>query len=222
MVGYIRVSTAGQADEGVSLDVQRARLAAYCGLYGHELVSIEADEGISAKNMRGRAGLRAALDALEAGTVDGIIVSKLDRLTRSVRDLGALLEGPFARGALVSVGEQVDTSTAGGRLVLNVLASVAQWEREVIGERIAQVHAYKRARGERSGQVPFGFHLAADGVHLEEHDDEQRAITMIRDLRAGGMSYRAIVAELGVRGVEPRGKRWHMTTVQRLLKRDSA
>src|SRR5260221_881239 len=107
VVAYVRVSTDEQA-HGVSLDAQRDRLADYCRLYGHVIVEVVADEGLSGKTLD-RPGLRRALAMLKAHAVDGLIVCKLDRLTRSVRDLGGLIETYFSNGiALLSVGEQID------------------------------------------------------------------------------------------------------------------
>lgn len=139
-VAYVRVSTEKQADAGQSLEAQQAKLAAYASLYELELVEVVVDAGVSAKTLN-RPGLQRALAMLESGAADALVVVKLDRLTRSVRDLGELVEGVFAEkgAALLSVSEQIDTRSAAGRLVLNVLASVSQWEREAIGERTAAV-----------------------------------------------------------------------------------
>jgi len=112
---------------------------------------------------------------LKAGEAEALLVVKLDRLTRSVVDLGSLVERYFAPGkaALLSVGEQIDTRSAAGRLVLNVLASVSQWEREAIGERTATVMQHKARQGEYTGgQAPYGRRVAADGSQLEPHPDE--------------------------------------------------
>ena len=116
-VAYLRVSTEKQADHGVSLEAQRAKVAAYAQLYDLELVDIVVDAGASAKTLE-REGLQRALAMLRAGRADALLVVKLDRLTRSVRDLGDMVEEYFASGrwALLSVGEQVDTRTAAGRL----------------------------------------------------------------------------------------------------------
>ena len=133
VIGYARVSTDRQI-EGVSLDAQQAKIEQYAALYDLELIDVIIDAGASAKTLE-RPGLQEALDKLKAGEADGLLVSKLDRLTRSVVDLGSLIEGVFGKYTLMSVGDQVDTSTAAGRLVLNVLMSVSQWEREAIGER---------------------------------------------------------------------------------------
>ena len=215
-LGYVRVSTEHQAQEGVSLAEQEARIRAYCVALGLELVGVEVDAGESAATLS-RPGLTRALEALRDGKADVLVVTKLDRLTRSIRDLDALLAGPLRSGALISIGEQFDTGTATGRLVLNVLASVGQWEREIIGERIRAALAHKRSLGQNIGQVPYGFRLGPDGVHLEEDPDEQAVIGRIRDLRRQGMSYRSLVSWLNA-NERPRGRVWAKDTVYRLAR----
>src|SRR5260370_40191073 len=91
LVGCLRVSTSEQSSEGISLQAQRERLEAYATLYDGILVDVITDAGASAKTLR-RPGLTRALALLEDGSADGIVVAKLDRMTRSVRDLGVLLE----------------------------------------------------------------------------------------------------------------------------------
>ena len=100
-----------------------------------------------------------------------------------------LVERYFAPGkaALLSVGEQIDTRSAAGRLVLNVLASVSQWEREAIGERTATAMQHKARQGEYTGgQAPYGRRLASGGAALELHPDEEAARGVARQLRAQG------------------------------------
>jgi len=218
IVAYIRVSTDKQAEHGVSLDAQRAKVEQYAALYDLELVAVEVD-ALSAKTTAARPALARALAMLDAGTADGLLVVKLDRLTRSVRDLGDLIESYFgSRGAaLISVSENVDTRTAAGRLVLNVLASVGQWEREAIGERTSAAMQHKKAAGETTGTAPYGYRVAADGVRLEEDAAEQRALALVRDLRAEGLSLRAIGDRLTAAGCTPRtGRSWHPQTVARI------
>ena len=159
-IGYIRVSTDEQAQGGVSLDAQRAKLEAFCALHDLVLVGVEVDAGLSAKTLA-RPGLESALSRLDRGEADGLAIAKLDRLTRSVRDWAALIEGYFgpvhpAGKSLWSVGDSIDTTTAGGRLVLNILMTLAQWERETIGERTRDALRHKRSVGERVGSVPRG------------------------------------------------------------------
>lgn len=208
-IGYVRVSTDKQADSGLSLEAQRAKIVAYAAAMDVELVGVIV-ETASAKGL-GRTGLSEALAALESGRADAILVTKLDRLTRSVRDLGELIERYFAsRFALLSVGDSIDTRSAAGRLVLNVLASVGQWEREAIGERTRDAIAAKRARGERIGPPPAS------------HD--QAALDRARALRASGTPLQAIAAQLGSEGYAVgsghcSGATWSRSAVARMLSR---
>jgi DNA invertase Pin-like site-specific DNA recombinase len=139
---------------------------------------------------------------LAKGKAQALVVAKLDRLTRSVRDLGTL----------------VDTRFAAGRLVLNVLASVAQWEREAIGERTAAAMAHKRTKGERVGAVPYGYRLAEDGCTLMPVDAEQAVVVQARELRRAGLSLRKICAKLVEREHRSRTDRaFAPAQVQRML-----
>ena len=197
---YLRVSTDEQASHGVSLAAQRAMVKAYAGLYGLELVAVVEDAGISAKTLD-RPGLQTVLAMLRRGEVQAVVVAKLDRLTRSVRDLGALIEGPFVKAALLSVGEQIDTRSAGGRMVLNLLATVSQWEREVIGERTRTALQHLKRQGRRTGCVPYGKRVVGGaGKVLEDDPDEQAVIELAREYRAAGLTLRAICDRLTALG----------------------
>lgn len=226
VVGYLRVSTEQQADGGVSLDTQREKLIAYAKATDLQLVEIVEDAGISAKTLE-RPGLQAALRALTEGRADGILVVKLDRLTRSVRDLGKLVEDFFTKEfSLLSVSDSIDTRTAAGRLVLNVLTSVAQWEREATGERTREVLAHVRAEGVRLGGEAFGWRRAeatdADGRRVvEDVEDERATLALIRTLHQERRSLRAICAELTrCRKRTKRGGRWSPKVVRSILLRE--
>jgi site-specific DNA recombinase len=123
------------------------------------------------------------------------------------------------KAALLSVGEQIDTRSAAGRLVLNVLASVSQWEREAIGERTATAMQYKAKQGEYTGgQAPYGRRVAPDGSQLEPHPDEVAARAVARQLRAHGLSLRAVAAELHQRGIRSRtGRGFAPVQVKRMV-----
>ena len=220
-IAYLRVSTEKQADHGVSLDAQRAKVTAYAALYDLELVETIVDAGASAKTLE-RDGLRRALGLLRSGHAEALLVVKLDRLTRSVKDLGELVEEYFASGrwALLSVGEQVDTRTASGRLVLNVLASVAQWEREATGERTSAALRHKAAQGEYTGgRAPYGYRVSADGVHVEPDADEARVLAEVKALRADGASLRAVAAVLTDRAIVSRaGKPFRAGQIRQILR----
>ncbi len=165
VIGYVRVSSTVQAEEGVSLEAQKTRLQAYCVAMGLELVGIEVDAGLSAKSLN-RPGLQAALGALESGKASGLLVVKLDRLTRSVKDLGILIEDYFAsRFSLFSLGDSIDTRSASGRMMLNILTSVTQWEREAGSERTKAALSHIKASGRKLGH-PFMGEVIGESVRL--------------------------------------------------------
>lgn len=206
VVAYTRVSTDKQADKGFSLESQRTKIEAYAALYDLEIVEIIV-ETASAKSLA-RDGLQAALSALREGRADALLVVKLDRLTRSVRDLGELVSGPFAPGksALLSVAEHVDTRTAAGRMVLNIMATISQWEREVIAERTRDGMAVKKAAGHRLGRPRYGF--TVENGAIVEVAEEQATIARVRALAGEGRSQREIAAAVDM----------HATQVSRILR----
>jgi DNA invertase Pin-like site-specific DNA recombinase len=148
------------------------------------------------------------LAMVDAGAVDTVIIAKLDRLTRSVADLAVLLKRLERRAvSLVSVADALDTRSAAGRLVMNVMMSVSQWEREAVGERTRDAMAHKRAKGQRVGQVPYGYRV--QGSRLEPAAAEQATLALIRRLRSEGVTMRGIAAALNAEGVTTRrGTPW--------------
>ena len=133
-IGYVRVSTHDQADNGVSLDAQEAKIQAWAELVDAEGVEIFRDEGISGKRSDNRPGLLAALEAIGAG--DALVVHSLSRLSRSTRDTIDLAEALSEKGAdLVSLSEKIDTTTAAGKMVFRILAVLAEFERDQISDR---------------------------------------------------------------------------------------
>ena len=218
VIGYTRVSTTEQADSGLSLDGQATRVAAFCTARGWELVDIVTDAGLSGGNMD-RPGLQKVLSLVRRGEVDAVCVLKLDRLTRSVKDLALLLEA-FDRAHVVfsSVCDSFDTSTANGRLVLNVLGSVAQWERDIIAERTSDALQVKKAQGRRVGAVPFGFDLGEDGDTLVPDPAELATVADIARWRQEGEGLNAIARRLNALGVRTaQAGTWAAQTVKRIL-----
>lgn len=217
VIGYVRVSTDEQAEKGLSLEAQEEKIKAYCKVKDWELIGIVRDEGASAKNLD-REGIKKILNMIERNEIDILIVFKLDRLTRSVKDLNFLLELFEKKNiSLVSLSENFDTTTATGRLMLNLLASVSQWEREVIGERTKAVMRYLKENQKVYSRPVYGYDIVGD--RLIPNPKEQRIIKLMKELREQGFSYREIAEYLEEEGIPTkRGGRWKANTVRKILK----
>jgi len=156
-IGYVRVSTTKQE---LSPEAKEAKIRAAATLYDCEILEIITDQE-SGKSLN-REGARRMMVAVETRQVDCVIVAKLDRLTRSIRDLQDILD-TFAKHdvSLISISESLDTASAAGRLVMNIMAAVSQWEREAIGERTREALQHKKKQGGRVGTIPYGYRLEA-------------------------------------------------------------
>lgn len=219
-IGYIRVSTQGQADEGVSLQAQRAKIEAYCALNDMELVTVFEDAGISGASMNGRTGLHAALKATGKGMA--LISYSISRIARSTRDMLEIAERLDKIGAdLVSITERIETTTAAGRMVFKMLAVLSDFERDQIGERTKMALAHKKAKGEVYAPVPFGFD-AIEG-RLVEVKRESRIVAEIMRQRAAGVSMNEIASNLNAQGIQgKRGGKWFASTVRYVIQRQAA
>jgi len=217
-IGYVRVSTEEQATSGLSLSHQKTRIVAFAKASDFDLVEVIEEPGKSGKNLN-RHGLTRALEILEGREAQALVILSLDRLTRSVKNLGHLVEFfDRTRTALVSVQDSINTLTAAGRLVLNVLGSIAQWEREAIGERTAAAMAVKRHRGEKTGgTVPYGFDVNAEG-RLIPNPREQEALKLIVRLRKRKHSLRKIGETLTTQGfTTKKGGSWHPQVLSKII-----
>lgn len=216
-IGYIRVSTEGQAQEGVSLDTQRAKIAAWCELNDYTLAAVQVDAGISGQSADNRPGLQTALAACRKGSA--LVVYSLSRLARSTRDTIEISERLNKVGAdLVSLSEKIDTTTAAGKMVFRMLAVLAEFERDQISERTTTAMQFKKSKGERVGSVPYGYFLDGDNITLIEHPAEQDVIRQARELKASGLSLRAIATELNRRGFNARnGRIFQATQIARMV-----
>jgi site-specific DNA recombinase len=220
-IGYVRVSTDKQADHGVSLEAQAEKIRAMAAIHSAELVDFIIEAGESAKSLN-RPGMARLLQLVDTRQVEGVIIAKLDRLTRSVKDLCILLERFERRDvALISVAESLDTGSAGGRLVLNIMTAVSQWEREAIGESTRDAMRHKRNAGERVGNIAYGYRLGKDERHLEPDETEQAVLAHIR-ARREQTTLRGLAAELNAQGFRTRrGSAWRHEYVKRVAELDS-
>jgi DNA invertase Pin-like site-specific DNA recombinase len=208
-VGYIRVSTEEQADSGLGLEAQRAAIEGETTRRGWELVHVFTDTA-SGRSLSRRPGLEDALAMLESGGASALVVSKLDRLSRSTKDFATLMERAQRRGwAPVVLDLGVDTTTPAGEMVASVMMSVAQWERKIIGQRTKEALAAKRAQGAKLGrprQLP-------DTIRKQ-----------IFRMREKGMSLRSIADRLndGRVSTAQGGAKWHASTVKKVLDSEAA
>jgi DNA invertase Pin-like site-specific DNA recombinase len=215
-IGYIRVSTSMQAEDGQSLDAQRAKIEAWASLNDYALKTVHVDAGISGKRIKNRPGLQAAL--ADCGKGDALVVYSLSRLSRSIRDTLDISDHLAKSGAdLVSLSEKIDTTSAAGKMVFRMLSVMAQFESDQISERVTFGMQHKKAQGGRVGTIPFGYGLGDDGDTLIEDAAEQEIIAAIHEYRDAGFSLRAIVARLDERGFKARtGKPLQLTQVARI------
>lgn len=226
-MGYARVSTTGQAEDGQSIDAQIAAIEAEAQRLGLQLVDVFTDQGISGR--RGdRMGLQAALSiAVNNGAV--LICYSLSRLSRSNVQTLQVVDALDCAGAhLVLIQEGISTMGTCGRMTLGVLAAVYQHQVEASAENTAAVLQHVRRSGRKTGgSVPYGFTADAAG-YLHEDAGEQVIISRMRELRDAGVSYRRIASTLDTEGLQPRGVRsngsassgrWQLRQVVRILNR---
>ena len=225
-VGYIRVSTSYQVEDGVSLEAQRVGIERYCEVYQHRLIEVVADEGLSAKTLD-RPGMQRVLEMVREKQVDCIVVAKLDRLTRTLRDFLDLVEVHFepAGVSLQSIQEKIDTQSATGRLLLNFIMSLGQWEREQTSERTKQTLSVLRSQGVMLGGLPYGIarseDLDSNGRRiLIPVPEEIATVQLVLSLREQGHSYASIQRELVQAEIPTKtGGRWHRQTVKNICRR---
>ena len=218
-IGYIRVSTQGQADEGVSLAAQRAKIEAWCIANDMELAAVFEDAGISGGSMAGRDGLHAAMKATAKGMA--LVAYSISRLARSTQDMLVIAETLRKKGAdLVSLTEKIDTTTAAGRMVFQMLAVLAEFERVQIGERTKMALAHKKANGEVYAPVPFGYQAIEGRLVVVKR--EAKIVAEILAMREAGASFAAIADAMNERGIEgKRGGRWFASTVRYMINRQA-
>lgn len=218
-VGYIRVSTVQQDESGLSLQEQRRRIEAWAVAQDIKLEQVYEDGAESAKDLD-RPQVKEILRRVQQDEINRIIIYKLDRLTRSVKDLYNVVTA-FQKHdvALCSVTESLDTSSAVGRAMVGIIGVFAQWERENTSERTIMAFVAKRRRGERlGGYRPYGWKFK--GKLLEPLPDEQKVLQSILKAKDQGGSYSKIAMILNRRGVKPaRGKMWYASSVRAVILR---
>ena len=219
-IGYIRVSTEKQANEGVSLEAQEAKIVTWCKANGYELVQVYVDAGISGKRMDTRKELLAALASLKKGMA--LVSYSLSRLARSTKDALAIGEAVAKKKAdMVSLTEQIDTTTAAGKRMFQMLSVLAEFERNLVAERTTNALQHKKRSGQKyTNQTPYGFE-AIEG-RLVEVKQEAEVVAEIQAARSSGSTLQSIADNLNGRGIPTKtSKTWAPATIHLLLKRSS-
>ena len=223
-IGYVRVSTEGQAQDGVSLDAQKAKIAAWCQVNNYDLSGTFVDAGLSGSRSDNRPGLQEALNEACKHKA-ALVVYSLSRLARSTRDAIVISERIEKSGAdLVSLSERIDTTTAAGKMVFRMLAVLSEFEADLVAERTKGALGHLRNQGKRiSGRIPFGFDLAPDGETLSPNIREQQSLQLISSLRARGLGHRRIAAQMNAEGIPSKtGAPWSPQAIGGILRRASS
>jgi site-specific DNA recombinase len=216
-IGYVRVSTLDQAANGVSLDAQESRIKGWAQSNGYELVAICRDNGISGGTIRKRPGIQEAT-TLACRHHAPLVVYSLSRVARSTKDaiqIGETLSK--AHADLVSLSEDINTTTAAGKMIFRLLAVLAEFERDLVSERTRSALAHMKANGKRTGlQAPYGSRL--DGNNVVKNPAEQAILLRIRSMAAQGLKAPTIAKALNNEGIPTRhGRPWNYNVVHAIL-----
>lgn len=217
---YIRVSTEEQAKEGYSISAQKQRLKAFCIAQDWDIAGVYVDEGISAKDMN-RPQLQQMIKDIEAGKIDCVLVYRLDRLTRSVLDLYQMLQVFEKHNCkFKSATEVFETTTAMGRMFITIVAAMAQWERENLGERVKMGMTEKVRQGKYVHNIrPFGYDLDLNTSTLTINEDEATIVRMIVDLYLNGFGANRVCRYLNDRQISTKdGNLWNDKPLMQILK----
>ena len=225
VIGYLRVSTDKQAEEGLGLEIQERAIRKWAKEHGHRVVEVFTDVGVSGSNgIEDRRELPALFEALRAGPATGLVVYRLDRLARDlVLQEQLLMEVRHLGGEAFSTasGEQDflrdDPDDPSRRLIRQVLGAVSEYERAMIRLRLRRGRERKAEKGGYAGGRPrYGYR--AEAKELVPWPAEQAVLTRVRELRQDSLSLREIAAALEAEGIRPRSAgTWHPTTLSRLI-----
>ncbi len=213
VLGYVRVSTDEQSESGAGLAAQRSAILAEVERRDWNLVDVLEDAGYSGRDFK-RPAVMTAMAMLERSEADALVVAKLDRLSRSMLDFATVMATARKQGwGLISLDCAVDTTTPAGEAMASVMATFAQFERRLIGQRTSEALRELRSQGRAYGSLPYGFQRSGD--YLIPDAAEQRVLARIRRMRSNGLSYDKIARSLNRSGVPAkRSGPWYAMSVR--------
>ncbi len=210
IAAYIRVSTREQAEDGHGLDAQRAEILRTAQAKGWQVVAWCVDAGVTGASLSGRDGWTEAVALAESGEVDGIVATKIDRVSRSVADFANLVcEAKTCKWNLVVLDIGLDLSSPTGEFVATIMCAAAQLERRMIGARTKDGLAAAKAKGVRLGRP----RSLPEDVALR-----------VAELRQQGATLAAIADQLNADQIPTArgGVRWYPNTIRAILAREAA
>ncbi|MBR1376656.1 MAG: recombinase family protein [Bacilli bacterium] len=217
---YIRVSTEDQAKDGFSIHAQREKLTKYAEANDWHIYDYYVDDGISGKNLDGRPEVTRLLNDVKEGKVNNVLIYKLDRLTRSVRDLIYLIE-LFEKHSCTfnSQTEKIDTSNAVGRMFVKIIGIFAEFERENLAERVSFGYEQKTREGNYTNtNGVYGYDYIIGENRIEVNEFERELVNKIFDLYIDGESYFKIARAFNAENVPTkRGGHWSATTIKSII-----
>ena len=224
---YCRVSTTEQAEEGYSIDEQNIKIREYCEREGHEIYNLYEDRGISGKNITNRPGIRQLLDDATKNKFDLVVVWKLNRISRKLLDILNIVELLNKHNiAFRSLTENFETETPSGKLQLNIMGAIGEFERETIAENVKMGLLARAKEGRWNGGVVLGYDLVElpnegkkrKNTRLEINEKEANTVRRIFELYSQGHGYKAVVNRINKEGHKTkRNGEFAVSTVKEIL-----
>ncbi|MBI3993934.1 MAG: recombinase family protein [Candidatus Lambdaproteobacteria bacterium] len=214
VIGYTSHNTLSPQPKNLTLDDQEQIIRNYVAERNWELVDVFS-EIVSTNSSQSKTKLDELIDLSATGAFDMIVVPRLDRLTRNIRQLSRLVSEVCGqhRVGLISIEEGLDSTADNGRLAMTIIDILAKWDTKRISDRTREIIARKRSKGERVGHAPFGF--TYKDKMLVTVQDELDTVRLIREKRDAGMSYHKIAKYLNDRKIaSKRGGIWYAETVK--------
>ena len=224
---YCRVSTIEQAEEGFSIDSQYHNIKEYCKNQGHEIYNLYEDRGISGKNITNRPGIKQLLEDATKNKFDLVVVWKLNRISRKLLDILNIVDLLNKHNiAFRSLTENFETETPSGKLQLNIMGAIGEFERETIAENVKMGLLARAKEGRWNGGVVLGYDLVElpnegkkrKNTRLEINEREANTVRRIFELYSQGHGYKAVVNRINKEGHKTkRNGEFAVSTVKEIL-----